>query len=102
MTDLVQAIQFAVEKEGLHGPVNFVSPEPATNFEFTKELARVLDKPAFLPIPGFVLRMLPGDIAREALLASQRCQPAKLTQSGFKFEYADIGDALRNILAGAL
>lgn len=102
MTDLVLALQFALEKESLHGPVNLVSPEPVTNREFTKTLAQVLDRPAFLHVPSFVLKALPGDIAREAILASQRCQPAKLTQHGFKFEYADLGQSLQHLIVGTL
>lgn len=102
MTDLVLALQFAIEKQNLSGPVNFVSPEPVTNREFTKTLAKVLDRPALFPIPGILLKMLPGDMAREAILASQRCQPAKLTQNGFKFEYSDLEQALRHLLVGAI
>ena len=99
---LINALQFAIEKENLHGPVNFVSPDPVTNRVFTKTLAKVLDRPALFPVPAFVLKMLPGHMAEEAILASQRCQPARLIQNGFKFDYADLEQALRHLLAGAI
>ena len=102
LTDLVLAIQFALEKEGLSGPVNFVSQEPVTNRDFTRALAHVMNRPAFLPVPGFALKMLPGGIAKEAILASQRCQPAKLTQYGFKIEYSNLEQTLLHLLAGGL
>lgn len=102
ITDLVLALQYALEKESLSGPVNFCSPEPATNREFTKALAHVLDRPALLPIPAFALKALPGNMADEVLLASQRCQPAKLSQHGFKFEYVHIEEALGHLLDGAM
>lgn len=102
ITDLVLALQFALEKESVSGAVNFCSPEPATNREFTRTLAAVLDRPALLPIPAFALGMLPGNMAQELLLASQRCQPARLSQHGFKFEYVHIEEALRHLLDGAM
>lgn len=102
MTDLVLGLQFAIEKATLSGPVNFVSPDPVTNREFTQTIGAVLERPVFLPAPALFLRALPGDMAREVLLASQRCQPAKLLQHGFKFEYADLNQALRHLLVGAL
>lgn len=102
ITDLVQALQFALENPALSGPVNFVAPEPATNREFTRDLARAYERPALLPVPGFALKAVFGEMASETMLASQRCQPAKLLQNGFKFEYPDLQQALRHLIAGGM
>ena len=102
MTDLVRALQFAIEKEYLYGPVNFVTAQPVTNREFTHALAHILDRPVMLPVPAFALKMLPGDMANEMLLASQRCQPAKLAQNGFKFEFSELSGALRHLISARL
>ncbi len=99
--DLVAAIQFAIEKPTLTGPVNFVSPEPVTNKVFTRALAHELDRPAFLPVPGFALKMLPGGMARETLLASQRAEPLKLRRAGFQFEFPELEEALHHVLSTA-
>ena len=96
--DLTAALQFALENEKLSGPVNFVAPEPVTNREFTRALARELGKPAFLPVPGLLLKCLPGGMAREAFLASQRAEPTKLRRAGFQFDFPDIEAALHHVL----
>ncbi len=96
--DLTSALQFALEHEKLSGPVNFVAPEPVTNREFTRALAHELDKPAFLPVPGFLLKSLPGGLGREALLASQRVEASKLRRAGFHFEFPEIESALHHVL----
>ena len=102
ITDLVQAFQFAIENEDVSGPVNFVAPEPVTNRDFTRTLAATLGRPALLPAPAFALKAVFGEMATETMLASQRCQPARLAQNGFKFEYPDIDQALRHLLVGGL
>ena len=99
LDDLVDAIVFAVEQEGLSGPVNATAPQPVTNREFTNTLARVLRRPAFLPVPSPLLKLLPGGMAREALLASARVEPDKLLRAGFKFNHADLEEALASMLA---
>lgn len=94
LNDLVAAIQFAIENESLEGPVNAVAPEPVTNRDFTKAVGRAVNRPTLFPIPGFLLNLLPGDIAREAFLASQRGEPARLRKAGFEFNYPNLASSL--------
>ena len=96
--DLTAALQFALEDERLSGPVNFVAPEPVTNADFTRALAAEVGKKAFLPVPGFVLKCLPGGMGREAFLASQRVEPHKLRRAGFQFEFPELEPALHHVL----
>ena len=96
--DLTAALQYALEDERFQGAVNFVAPEPVTNRDFTRALARELGRPAFLPVPGFVLKALPGGIGREAFLASQRVEPYKLRRAGFPFEFPELQAALHHVL----
>ena len=98
MDDLTAALQFALEDERFTGAVNFVAPEPVTNAEFTKALAGELNRPAFLPVPGFVLKCLPGGQGRETFLASQRVEPYKLRRAGFHFEFPGVEAALHHVL----
>jgi len=99
--DLVAALQFALENENLAGPVNAVAPAPVTNRDFTRALAAAVGRRAILPVPGLLRKMLPGGIGREAFLASQRVEPAKLRRAGFSFEYPELEPALAHVL-GAL
>jgi uncharacterized protein (TIGR01777 family) len=92
--DVVAGILFAIDTAGLTGAVNFTAPAPVTNAEFTKALARAVHRPAFLPAPAFALRLAMGQMADEALLASARVLPAKLSAAGFSFTHPTLAEAL--------
>jgi uncharacterized protein len=96
--DLIGAIYHAVLDQRCNGPVNAVAPEPVTNAEFTATLARVLHRPAILPVPAAALRLAFGAMAEETLLASARVMPARLTDSQFYFRHARLEQALRHVL----
>lgn len=96
--DLVSAVLFLLRRDDLSGPVNVTSPNPVTNEEFTRTLARVLGRPAFLRVPAFALKAMMGQMAEETLLAGQRVLPRKLHQAGFAFQYPDLEGSLRHVL----
>jgi len=96
MADAIAAVLFAMERAQLSGPVNVTSPNPVTNAEFTRALAAQLGRPAFLAIPAFILRLMFGQMADDALLASARVQPAKLVGAGFRFSAPEIDAALKD------
>ena len=96
--DYVRAVYHLMTSDSIQSPVNVASPEPVTNSEFTAVLARVLRRPAFIPIPGFVLKLLFGQVAEEILLSSSRVIPQILLGSGFEFKYPDLENALRKCL----
>jgi len=92
--DAVRAMLFAIKMETLSGPVNITAPQPVTNAEFTRALGRALHRPAVMPVPALVLRMMFGEMADEALLASTRALPGKLTAAGFQFGQPTVDEAL--------
>jgi len=94
LDDLLSAISFLLSEESLDGPVNIASPQSIQNMEFTAVLAKVLHRPAFLPVPAFALRSLLGQMADETLLASTRANPAKLLKAGFQFKFNDLAHFL--------
>lgn len=95
--DLCRAVAEIVHDANIRGAVNVSSPQPVRNADFTRSLARALHRPAFLRIPKWLLRMILGDFADEAL-ASQRVIPKKLLDSGFQFQFGALDDALKNHL----
>lgn len=99
LPDAVAAVLFALNTPGLEGPVNLTAPNPVTNAEFTRQLARKLHRPALLPAPAFVLRLAFGQMADEALLASTRAMPSRLLTHGFQFAHGTLAEALRAVLA---
>lgn len=97
--DAVRALLFALADERVEGPFNVVAPEPVTNAVFTGRLAHVLGRPALVPVPEFALRLAFGEMADEALLASQRALPRRLAALGFDFHHPEVEGALRAALA---
>ena len=77
--------------------INGVSPEPITNKEFTKAIAKQLNKPLWLPnVPTFLLRVLVGKMA-DILVSGNRVSSQKIEKSGFKFQFPTIGKALSDL-----
>jgi len=101
LDDVCAAIVHCIQANGLHGPVNLVSPRPVTNQEFTKTLGRVLGRPTVIPMPAFAARLALGQMADELLLASARVEPAKLLASRFVFRHKELEPALRGLLNAA-
>jgi len=99
LQDTASAILFALETRSLTGSVNVTAPNPVTNRELTRTLARQLHRPAFFPAPAFALRLALGEMADEALLSSARALPAKLNAAGFQFTHPTIDLAIAAALA---
>ena len=96
--DTLGAIYQALFDERLSGPVNVVSPRPATNHEFTRALGRALGRPTLLPLPKQALRAMFGEMADEMLLASTRVRPHRLQEAGFDFLDVDLDRTLDRLL----
>ncbi len=96
--DLVRLIRAALDDDRYQGPVNAVAPEPVRNADLTRELARVLRRPAAIPVPAAAVRLLLGELAGE-LLGSRRVVPRRADALGFRFEHASLSAALRSELA---
>ncbi|CAN5117499.1 TIGR01777 family oxidoreductase [soil metagenome] len=81
------------------GPVNCVAPNPVTNAQFTRTLARVLHRPAVVPVPRLGPTILLGsELVQSLLYDSDRVLPAGLVESGYRFANPDLEGALRTLL----
>jgi len=96
--DHLGAMEHALFTDTLVGPVNLVAPNPVTNATFATTLGRVLERPALLPLPGFALELVYGEMAHATLLAGQRALPKALMASGFEFQHPTLEQALRTVL----
>jgi uncharacterized protein len=96
LRDWLAAVDFLLDGE-VAGPVNLTGPEPATNAEFTRALARAVGRPAVLRVPSAALRIGLGEFATAAL-ASIRALPAVLTDRGFGFAHPTVDAALSAVL----
>ncbi|MCF8070711.1 MAG: TIGR01777 family oxidoreductase [Desulfobacterales bacterium] len=95
--DLVGTMLYARVNTNVRGAVNAVSPNPVTNSEFTRTLANALHRPAILPAPGFVLKIILGEFAN-VLLGSQRVVPEALQEAGYNFIFPGLEKALKDLV----
>ena len=94
--DVLRAIEWAIDRPEVRGTYNITAPEPLRNRDFARALGRALHRPSFMPVPGFMLRLIFGDMADEAMLGGQRVIPARATREGFTFAYPTLDSSLRH------
>lgn len=98
LSDEVGVIRFLLDADGVRGPVNAVSPNPVTNAQFVKGLARAVGRPALLPAPAFALKVVLGEFSDE-VLGSLRVVPGALTKAGYRYVHPELDDALTAVAA---
>ncbi|KAF7773761.1 hypothetical protein PCIT_a0077 [Pseudoalteromonas citrea] len=95
--DMVNIIVHLMNNTKLTGKFNATAPQPVSNMEFTKTLARVLKRPAIIPMPDIILRLLFGEMA-DLLIYGQAVVPERLAKDNFTFKYKELHSALSDIL----
>ncbi|MDP3331698.1 MAG: TIGR01777 family oxidoreductase [Methylococcaceae bacterium] len=95
--DWIAIAEAMIADNSMHGAYNATAPNPVTNNEFTKTLAACLKRPALLPVPAWLLKMLLGEMS-ELVLGSQRVIPDRLLANGFKFQYPNLTNAINQAL----
>lgn len=98
LQDAVAAFVHLLDHPSARGPHLLVAPGEVRQKEFAAALGRALRRPALLPAPAFVLRLLLGEMAQELLLSSQRCHPTSLSGEGFAWRHPTVEAALHNVL----
>jgi len=100
--DLVSAIEFLLSDSSVSGVVNLTAPVPATQGEMARVLGMALKRPAIMPLPAFVVKMLFGEMGKDLLLASTRVLPKRLLEARFEFRDSDLSGSMSRILATLL
>lgn len=98
--DHIGLILWALTTPTLSGPVNAVAPEPVTMKTFCHVLGRVLHRPSWLPVPGFALQLLLGELGT-LMTTGQRVSPVKANSEGYRFQYPTLDSALQAIVSRA-
>jgi len=96
--DQVKAIVELLEATDSSGVYNLTSPKPVRMREFAKTLGKVMGRPSWLHVPGFALKAIFGDMAKETMLQGQRVLPERLKDRGFEFLYPDLQQALQDLM----
>ena len=90
-------MRFVIERESSQGIYNFVSPNPVSNANFGRALAKVIGRPYWLPAPAFALRLAMGEMST-LILDGQFVRPERLLGEGFSFSFPDLPGALKDLL----
>jgi uncharacterized protein len=98
LDDVVGGLIRCLDEPGATGPVNLTAPHPVTNAELSRALGHVLGRPAVLPVPGFAIKLLYGEMA-EIVITGQRALPARLGELGYDFRHTEIQAALADVLS---
>jgi uncharacterized protein (TIGR01777 family) len=96
--DMTGLLLLALDNAAASGPINGTAPNPVTNRDFGKALGRALGRPAFLPTPGFALRLALGEVA-DLVLTGQRVLPKRALGLGYDFQFPTVDAALADIVA---
>ena len=97
LDDVAGMLIWAMSNPKVSGAVNAVAPQTIRNNEFSQALGRALHRPSLIPVPGFVLKAMVGDLA-DALLTGQKAVPAVAERFGYQFKYAYVAKALFAIM----
>jgi uncharacterized protein len=97
ITDIVGILKFVLENDALHGAYNATAPSPLRMEDVAKTIGKVLHRPAFFPVPEFILKIVLGESAYE-ITKSQKVIPERLLNSGFRFKFPLLEDALKDLL----
>jgi uncharacterized protein (TIGR01777 family) len=97
--DQVRAFLFVKDHPEIFGPINFTAPQPVRNRDLARALGRVLHRPAFMPAPAFMIRLVLGEFG-QVILEGQKVLPQKLLDAGFEFLFPTIDKALEDLLGG--
>ncbi|MBA4385778.1 MAG: TIGR01777 family protein, partial [Anaerolinea sp.] len=97
LKDEAAAILYLLEKTEAQGVYNLTAPNPMSNSEIGKVLARVMKRPYWMPVPGFALKLLLGEMST-LVLDGQKVMPKRLLESGFKFRFVYLEEALNDLL----
>jgi uncharacterized protein (TIGR01777 family) len=91
--DVVGALLFALDSGEANGPLNVTAPSPATNRDFSKALGRALHRPAVMPVPGFAIKLMYGEMST-IVTSGVRAEPTRLLKLGYRFRKPSLDEAL--------
>lgn len=95
--DMIRLIDFCIQNDTISGPVNATAPNPVTNKEFGRALAKAMHRPNLFPLPAFIMKIIFGELSI-LLLEGQKVLPRVMLEHGFTFKYSFVDKALADIV----
>lgn len=96
--DTAGFIRYAIDNDNVSGVFNGVAPQCATNAQFTKAFASAMNRPAFFPVPAFVMNTVYGPERGKVILEGQKIIPVRTLESGYQFRFPDLTSACRDLV----
>ncbi len=96
IADQIGALRFLIENEETHGAYNLIAPQPTSNADFMRTLARTLRRPYWLPVPAFLMRLALGEMSN-LVLEGRFAHPRRLLEQGYTFHFPTLQEALQDI-----
>lgn len=97
--DEVGIILKALDDDMIQGPLNAAAPQPQTNAQFSRVLGETMGRPAWIPVPGFAVRAVVGEVS-ETVTTGQYVVPKKALEHGYSFRFETSTAALQDLLGG--
>jgi uncharacterized protein len=97
MDDVISIINYLINQHDSQGIYNLTSPVAITNEEFSGELSKSLNRPCFMKLPSFIIKLMFGQMGEELLLGSQNVMPQRLLSLGYEFKYPHLKQAFSDI-----
>jgi len=97
LDDIVSLIIQALTKPTMEGVYNATAPQPVRMNDLSTTMGNVMNRPSWLPVPGFAIEAILGDGAK-VVLEGQQVLPKRTLESGFEFQYPNLPSALKHIL----
>ena len=98
MDDQIYSMYHLMMNEDTEGAYNLTAPNPVRQKAFAKTLGKVLRRPAFAPLPGFMMKIMFGEMGVKLTLDSQRVIPKRLQEIGYEFTHENLEPALQDSL----
>jgi uncharacterized protein (TIGR01777 family) len=97
LDDVVGVLRFVLKNEQVSGPYNLIAPEPTSNADFYKALAKAMHRPYWFPTPAFLLRLVLGEMS-VLVVDGRYSQPKRLLEAGYHFKVANIAEAMKRLV----
>jgi len=99
LDDWIAMVMWAIGTDRVNGAINGTSPNPVDSKTLARAIGRAVHRPSWTPVPGFVLRLMFGEMAQNMLILGQRVVPKRAQELGFKFTHPEVEEALRSVLS---
>lgn len=98
LDDLIDLLYFSIQNPQVDGVINATAPNPVRNRDFGFALGKALSRPAYMPLPSFVVRLIFGEMGEALLLEGARVLPQKAQELGFSFSHPSLDVCFQDII----